>query len=699
MPYMHARSLLALSLSMVFSAAAQASPEDPAVLDKIEVKGFPFRYQASDPSSAMKTETALKDTPQAVTVVTEQQIDDQALHGMADILRYVPGVGMAQGEGHRDAPVMRGNASTGDFFTDGIRDDVQYFRDLYNVSQVEVLKGPNAMIFGRGGSGGVINRVSKQADGGHHQSFSIQAGSHEFLRAEADVGEALSDTVAYRFNAMLENAGSFRDDVSSNLRGFAPGMAFGIDGDTRVVLSAELFKDTRTVDRGIPSYLGKPLDTRRSLFFGNVEDSTADADAASFDALIEHDMDGAVLRNRTRIADYGKFYQNVYPGAVNAGGTGVEILAYRIRTDRTNLFNQTDYVVDIVRGDVTHRIVAGAELGRQNTANFRETGYFGAIGSMQTSELVPVGNPVPTLPVNFRQSASDADNQGTAKTAAVYVQDQIHIGERWQIIAGLRFDRFTMDFHNKRTGTRIETVDNLFSPRAGVIYRPSEALSFYASYAESFVPRAGEQLASLTPSTANLAPEAFANSEIGMKWQLSKGLFTSVAVYQLDRNNVAVTDPADPTQTLLIDAQRSRGLEWEIGGNITRNLQIVAGYAYQDAELTRALSVSVPAGTVLPLVPEHSGYVWGRWDINARWGLGLGINGRDKVFTTTSNKVRLPGYSRIDAAVYYKASEHLKLQANIENLADRRYYASAHNDNNISFGSPRELKLSAHLDF
>ena len=696
---MPCRTLLALSLSLALTSLAQASPEDPSVLDKIEVKGFPFRYQASDPSSAMKTETALKDTPQAVTVVTEQQIDDQALHGMADILRFVPGVGMAQGEGHRDAPVMRGNISTSDFFTDGIRDDVQYFRDLYNVSQVEVLKGPNAMIFGRGGSGGVINRVSKQADGGHHQSFSFQAGSADFLRAEADVGEALSDTVAYRFNAMLENAGSFRDDVSSNLRGFAPGMAFGIDGDTRVVLSAELFKDTRTVDRGIPSYLGKPLDTRRSLFFGKVQDSTADADAASFEALIEHDMDGAVLRNRTRIADYGKFYQNVYPGAVNAGGTGVEILAYSIRTDRTNLFNQTDYVVDIVRGDVTHRIVAGAELGRQNTANFRETGYFGAIGSMQTSELVPVGNPVPTLPVNFRQSASDADNQGTAETAAVYVQDQIHIGERWQIIAGLRFDRFTMDFHNKRSGTRIETVDTLFSPRAGVIYRPSEALSFYASYAESFVPRAGEQLASLTPSTANLAPEAFANSEIGMKWQLSKGLFTSVAVYQLDRNNVAVTDPADPTQTLLIDAQRSRGLEWEIGGNITRNLQIVAGYAYQDAELTRALSVSVPAGTVLPLVPEHSGYVWGRWDINARWGLGFGINGRDKVFTTTSNKVRLPGYSRIDAAVYYKASEHLKLQANIENLADRRYYASAHNDNNISFGSPRELKLSAHLDF
>jgi len=696
---MHARSLLTLSLSMVLTAAAQASPEDPAVLDKIEVKGFPFRYQASDPSSAMKTETALKDTPQAVTVVTEQQINDQALHGMADILRYVPGVGMAQGEGHRDAPVMRGNASTGDFFTDGIRDDAQYFRDLYNVSQVEVLKGPNAMIFGRGGSGGVINRVSKQADGGHHQSFSIQTGSREFLRAEADIGDALSDMLAYRFNALIENAGSFRADVSSNLRGFATSMTFGIDGNTRVVLNAELFSDFRTVDRGIPSYRGKPLETGRSLFFGNPQDSTADTDAASFDILVEHDMDGAVLRNRTRIADYGKFYQNVYPGAVNAGGTGVAISAYNNRTDRTNLFNQTDYVVDITHNDTTHRIVAGAELGRQNTANFRETGYFGTIGSTQTSELVPIGNPVPTLPVHFRQSASDADNQGAAETAAIYVQDQIHLGDRWQIIAGLRFDRFDMDFRNKRNGVHIETTDTLFTPRAGVIHSRSTGLSAYASYAESFVPRAGEQLASLTPTTANLAPEAFANAEIGIKWQLSKGLFTSVAVYQLDRNNVAVTDPTDPAQTLLIDAQRSRGLEWEIGGNITRNLQIVAGYAYQNAELTRALSATVPAGTVLPLVPAHSGYVWGRWDISPRWGLGLGINGRGKVYTTTSNTVALPGFSRIDAAVYYNAGEQLKLQANIENLADKRYYASAHNDNNISIGTPREVKLSAHLDF
>lgn len=690
---------LALCLALGLSPRVLATPEEVAVLDKVNVKGFPFRYQANDPSSAMKTETALKDTPQAVTVVTEQQIADQALHGMADILRFVPGVGMAQGEGHRDAPVMRGNASTGDFYTDGLRDDVQYFRDLYNVSQVEVLKGPNAMIFGRGGSGGVINRVSKQADGGRHNAFSFHAGSAALIRAETDVGDAWSETVAYRINAMIENSGSFRNGVSSDLRGFAPGVAFGIDDTTRVVLGAELFTDTRTVDRGIPSYRGRPLKTGRSTFFGNADESEAETDVASFDVLVERDMDGAVLRNRTRIADYGKFYQNVYPGAVNAAGTTVAISAYNNRTDRTNFFNQTDYVVDILHGDTTHRIVAGAELGRQNTANFRETGYFGAPGSTQTSQSVSTNDPIPTLPVHFRQSSSDADNDGTAETVAVYVQDQIHISDRWQIIAGLRLDRFSMDFHNNRNGIRIETTDTLLSPRAGVIYSPSANLSAYASYSESFVPRAGEQLSSLTPSNANLSPESFVNAEIGIKWQLSKGLFTSMALYQLDRNNVAVTDPANPTQTLLIDAQRSRGLEWEIGGNITRNLQIVAGYAYQNAELIRSLSASIPADTALPLVPEHSGYLWSRWDINTHWGIGLGVNSRSTVFTSTSNAVRLPGFSRIDAAVYYKANDHLKLQANIENLADRRYYASAHNDNNISIGAPRAVKLSAHLEF
>lgn len=696
---MNRHTLLFTTLSLLLNTAAWAADEKPDTLEKIEVKGFPLRYQGDDPASAMKTVTALKDTPQAVSVITEQQIEDQALHGLADVVRYVPGVGMAQGEGHRDAPVMRGNASTGDFYTDGIRDDVQYYRDLYNVNQVEILKGPNAMIFGRGGSGGVINRVSKQADGIETRSLSLQAGSEDFYRVQADLGDAINDNVAYRVNAMAENAGSFRDGVSRELRGISPSVAFGLGDNTRMVLSAEYFDDSRTVDRGIPSYQGKPLTTDRSTFFGDADASFASTDVASFDALIEHDFGGAVLRNRSRVAHYDKFYQNVYPGAVNAAGTQVAISAYNNQTDRKNFFNQTDFLFDIHQGEVTHRMLLGAELGRQDTQNFRETGYFGAPGSTVTSQSVSVDNPLPTLPITFRQSATDADNSGVADIAALYLQDQIHIGEKWQIIAGLRFDRFNMDFINNRTGIRIEQTDNSLSPRAGLIYQATQNMNLYASYSEAFVPRAGDQLSSLTLSTASLDPEQFINQELGAKWQISPGVFTSVALYQLNRHNVAVSDPANPGQLMLIDAQRSQGLEWEITGQITKHLQMLAGYSYQDAQLTKTISSTAQKGAELPLVPEHSAYVWSRWDMNPNWGFGLGINSQSAVYTSTNNLVSLPGFTRVDAALYFTQSELLKWQLNIENLTDRHYYSTANNDNNISIGSPRAVKISAHFNF
>lgn len=683
---------IAIALGSSVSSAA-----DLNTLDKVEVKGFPFRYQGDAPTSATKTETELKDLPQSVSVVTEQQIQDLALHGMADVLRYVPGATMAQGEGHRDAPVLRGNVSTGDFYTDGIRDDIQYYRDLYNVSQVEVLKGPNAMIFGRGGSGGVINRVTKQANGNTVKALNLQAGSDSFYRAQADFGDAITDNVAYRVNALFENAGSFRDGVSSELVGITPSFAFGIGENSRMVLNAEYFTDNRTVDRGIPSYQGKPLNTQRDTFFGDADTSNASTDVASFDALYEYDFDGAVLRNHFRIANYDKFYQNVYPGVVNATGTQVSISAYNNDTDRQNIFNQTDYIFDIKQTNVTHRMLIGMELGNQDTQNYRETGYFGSPLSTSTSEMVSVDNPVPTMPIYYRQSSTDADNTGVAKIAAVYVQDQLHIGEHWQIIAGLRYDYFNMDFTDNRTG-RVEQTDNTVSPRLGVIFQATKDLNLYASYSSAYVPRAGDQLSSLTLSNANLEPEQFINTEIGMKWQLSQSIFTSLALYNLDRNNVAVSG-STPGQSLLIDAQNSKGLEWEIGGNINKQLQVTAGYAYQDAEITETISSSALKGATVALVPKNSGFVWGRWDINAMWGIGLGVTSQSSVYTTTSNKVKLPGFTRVDSAIYFTQNQFIEWQLNIENMSDKYYYSSAHNDNNISIGTPRAYILSANINF
>lgn len=693
------RCTLGFTVLLTIISTQAWSESKPVTLEPVTVTGFPFRYQPADTSTAMKTETALIDVPQAVSVVTEQQIEDQAMVGMADVLRYVPGAGMAQGEGHRDAPVLRGNLSTSDFYTNSIRDDAQYYRDLYNVSQVEILKGPNALIFGRGGTGGIINRIIKEADGVDRNDFLLRAGSYAFYRAQADVGDAANENLAYRFNALYENSGSFRDGVSTELAGLTPSMAFGVGANSRMVLTAEGYYDRRTVDRGIPSFHGRPLQTSHSLFFGSAEDSNASTDIGSLEILFEGNYNGALLTNRTRIAQYEKFYQNVFPGNVNADASLVQISAYNNETSRTNWFNQTDYVFNVVTGNIGHVLMTGLEIGQQETSNFRNTGYFGAPGSTQTIEWVSVGDPKPLLPISFHQSATDADSSSDAFNTAAYIQDQMAFGEHWQFILGLRMDWFTMDYDNYRNQTRTSENFHALTPRAGLIYNPIETVSIYAAYTESFLPRAGEQLSSLTPVNANLDPESFDNSEIGVKWQINDGLFTSLAIYQLNRGNVAVNDPDNPGQFLLLDAQRNQGLEWEITGNLSESLQFVAGYAYQDASYIRDVSSTVSKGTVLPLVPEHSGYAWGLWNINSQWGIGLGMNSQSQVFTSTTNNVILPGFTRFDGAVYFTPSDRIKWQINIENITDRAYYSTAHNDNNISIGTPRVVQLTANLNF
>ncbi|HBV21391.1 MAG TPA: TonB-dependent siderophore receptor, partial [Nitrosomonas sp.] len=231
------------------------------VLPTIQISaGNTGNYAATSSVTATKTNTLLRDVPQSITVVTEELIKDQAIQSLGDAVRYVPGVGVSQGEGNRDALVFRGNRSTGDFFIDGVRDDVQFFRDLYNIERVEVLKGANGMIFGRGGSGGVVNRVTKQANWDPVREFSFQGGSFNKKRMTADFGHVLNDKVAFRVNGMFEDSDSFRDGVVMRRRGVSPTVTIKPTKRTKVVLNMERFHDDRTADRGIPSVMGRPAD-------------------------------------------------------------------------------------------------------------------------------------------------------------------------------------------------------------------------------------------------------------------------------------------------------------------------------------------------------------------------------------------------------------------------------------------------------
>jgi catecholate siderophore receptor len=645
-------------------------------------------------TTATRTNTPLRDVPQAVTVVSRELILDQTMRSMADVTHYVPGVGMAQGEGHRDAPIFRGNTSTSDFFVDGLRDDTQYLRDLYNVERVEVLKGPNGMIFGRGGVGGVINRITRQADWTRARELTVQGGSFGYRRLTADLGDGVNDAVALRVTGMYENSDTFRDAVDLERYGVNPTAAFAPTPNTRVTVGYEYFHDERTVDRGIPSLGGRPLDIDRSTFFGSTELNRARINLHALFGGVEHVFgSGLTIRNRLRYADYDKFYQNLVPEAVTPDRASVTLTGYNSATWRHNLFNQTDLIVVRQTGRIGHTLVAGIEGGRQVTDNRRLTAFFSSAGPSVRAILVPLASPTTTQPVEFRAFGNDADNHGVATTVSLYLQDQMALSAQVEAIVGVRYDQFQVDLLDNRTGTEFTGDDKLMSPRLALLYRPAPPLSLYASYTRAYLPRAGEQLVSLSLSNQALDPEIFRNYEVGLKWDVRPALSFTAAVFRLDHGNVVVPDPVNPGRTLLADAERVAGLELEVAGRIRPEWSVQGGYAYQDGEITRSLSSAVVAGARLGQVPRHSFSLWNKYDVSRQWGVGLGVIARSDRFVATDNRVVLPAFARVDAAVFFQVTPQVRLHVNVENLFDEHYFWAAHNNNNIAPGSPRAARV------
>src|SRR5688500_14647115 len=390
----------------VTSDSASNSREKPQTLKPVRVDGLRNRapYAPGFSRTATKTPALARDVPQSLLTVNSQLVRDQGMQGMADVVRYVPGITMGQGEGNRDQPTIRGNSSTADFFVDGVRDDAQYMRDLYNVDRVEALKGSNAMVFGRGGGGGVINRAMKEAGWNSVRELMLQGGSYKNRRMTLDAGQGLTDRLAGRVNAIYENSDLFRDGVIVKRQGVHPTLTLlSRSENTRATFGYENFNDYRTADRGIPSFRGAPIATDVSTFFGNPALSYSNARVHSSAATISQRMAAFSVRNTTRFTIYDKFYQNVFPGAVTADGGDVSISAYNNAHTRRNLLNQTDLTYVAQTGPVSHTLLLGAELGRQVTDNFRNTGYF---NDASTSVSVPVSNPTDFTALTFRQSTT-----------------------------------------------------------------------------------------------------------------------------------------------------------------------------------------------------------------------------------------------------------------------------------------------------
>lgn len=685
--------------SAVFALPVVAHAEEAATQDEptILVIGKAEGYRAVDSVTATKTDTPLLDVPQTISVVTREQLEDQAHHSIADVLRYVPGATIGQGEGNRDQITLRGQNTTADFFLDGVRDDVQYYRNLYNIERVEILKGPYALIFGRGGGGGIVNRVQK-APSAERLFAGLSGGINTFgaWDVAADVNAPIGADAALRLNAFYEELANHRDFFEGERYAVNPYVAAEFAPGWQAGLSYEYVYDDRVTDRGVPSLActqpctPAPLTGYDETFFGVPGVNRTGLEAHIVKARIDGQLTPDLSWSTTLLyGDYDKYYTNVYANGPATSPTGTVALAgYTDPTQRENLIAQTNLVWDTALAGTEHKILLGLEYGEQASTNQRRN----AVLSSGTVNLANIQYPTVTFPSLARDTASKV------KVFSAYAQDQIGLGDVVDLVVGLRFDRFDIagtDFipNPDRPFAR---VDEKLSPRIGLIVKPRENVSLYGSYSQSFLPRSGDQFLTLSTTQQNLEPEKFTNYELGAKWDIRPDLAATLALFQLDRTNATTPDPANPANTINVGETRTRGLELALTGRLTPQWQLSGGYTYQDAKLRGNDSVR------LGQVPEHQFALWNRYDFADRFGAGLGVVHQSSQFAairTSPATTRLPAFTRVDAALFFDVSERLELQLNVENLLDESYFADAHNNNNITPGAPLNARLTAKVKF
>lgn len=657
----------------------------------------------SDEVNAVKTPTPILDVPQSLTITTQDEILQRGFESIGQIVDYTPGVNTSQGEGHRDSVVFRGVRSTADFFIDGMRDDVQYYRGLYNLEQVEILRGPNALLFGRGGTGGVLNRVTKKGRIG--ETFGggqIAVDTFGAFSVQGDVNLAASEGVAVRLNASYESLDNHRDFFDGERIGVNPTARFALGDNTVLDLSYELADHHRFIDRGIPTGAdGRPVEAFENITFGDAELNYLDLEAHLLRASLQHRFsDNWKIVGSAFYGDYDKLYSNFYASDYDAAATPdvVTLDGYVDTTRRQNLILSTNLVGEFETGSIRHTLLVGGEYIGTDSADDRINPVFDT--SIDDTEVFSV-----LRPINLRGGIgvnADGDitnvaftdlNDSTSSELEVfslYVQDEIELTEWLRVVVGGRFDSFDIavtDIANG--GTTASRKDEEFSPRGGVILKPQDNISIYASYSESFLPRSGEQYASLGGGADALEPDRFTNLEAGVKWDFASGLNLTAAIFEIEQSSPQPSDN-DPATLDIVDSQ-IQGFELQLRGQVTPGWFVSAGYSYLDGE---QVDRSGPTGLRPRELPENMFSIWSSLEVTDRIGVGLGLTHQDESFIDNGNAAVLPAYTRLDASAHFDVTDNLRLQVNVENLTDTLYFPNAHATHQATVGAPLNARFA-----
>ena len=677
-----------------------------ATLEQVIVQGIGSLLENKLPQ-------ALQDTPQSITVVSEKLMNEQATTRLEDALRNVPGITLNAGEGaaRGDTVNLRGFSAFNDFFLDGIRDAAVYSRDSFNLESLEVVKGPSAILFGRGSTGGAINQVSKAPMLTPLDSVTAVFGTNDLYRATADVNMPLSSSAALRVNAMAESSEvADRDDVKNRRWGFAPSFSLGLGHDTSLTLAYLHQQEDNVPDAGIPFLDGRPAPVPRAADFGLLADRVTTYDDIGT-LRLRHQFDEHVgIVDTLRYANYQFAYFDTMP---NFGGDvpGAGTLLTDIVTGRdapwssglqTNLTNQTDVISRFSTGPVSHALVTSAEWSRQTSNLFRYVNPFN--GNNTWIPETPLLDPQPAEAIPGPEPLT-SQQYTNAHSSAVYATDTLGLGRYVDLIGGLRFDRFSADYDQLTvsSGARLllDHVDNVVSSRAALVVKPTISQSYYLSYGTSFDPSA-EALA-LTTKTANLGPVKARTYEAGAKAGVMNGTLTLTgAVFHTEVGNAQTNDPENPTITMLNGNQRVNGAEIGASGYLTRQLKITAGYTYLDG-CTTASGTAAYVGKDLPNTAHNALNLWTEYEFTEAFEVGAGGNWLGSRFGDYGETARIPGYVVWNGMASFRVNKVLYLQLNALNLTNRLYYDGSYYtsaaENHVIPGAGRSARLSVRLNF
>lgn len=675
-----------------------------------------------DQVNALKTGTPLVDIPRSITIFQEERIEDQGIINISEIVDYTPGVTNTQGEGHRDAVVFRGVRSTADFYIDGLRDDVQYYRSLYNVEQVEILRGASALHFGRGGTGGILNRSLKRpVIGETFGEYGVTVDTFGATYEEFDYnmplffrdgyGEGKGGKMVYqepwaaaRINVFHEYLSNHRDFYDGNRYGVNPTVAFELGPDTRLDLSYEFNDHERFIDRGIPTGLnGRPVRSLVDTVFGDPDLNTATFRSHTFRADLNHKFNDNWKGRLTGFyGDYEKSYQNFYASGYDQVRNLVTLDGYQDNTVRTNMIFSGDLIGEFDTGAIGHTVILGAEYVQTSSDQNRFNTFWNT--TRDDNEVFNAsnfrlnwGSGINAAGVratnNFNADLAD-DTRVDIDAHSFYMQDEIAMTEWLDVVLGARYDAFYIDVFNPVNGERRTRRDEDVTPRLGVILKPIEELSFYGSYSESFLPRSGEQFANINGTTNALDPNTYSNLEAGVNWNIQPDLALRLSIFEAEESSPQVAD-ADPSTLEVVDT-KTTGFEAQLTGQITDNWYIAPGYSYLDGEQVDRMGST---GLRPRELPEHTFSIWNKFQLTEKTGFGLGVVYQDESFIDNANTAVLPSYTRVDAAVYHQLCDRLRLQVNIENLFDTEYFPSSHSTHQVTVGRPINASFSIRGTF